>query len=1357
MHEVTHLPFAAWCEACLETKSREDRTVQNKDAEVEDPGVPHIQMDWMYLGRSCPSLILLDTTSRYGAIFPARTKGVWRALAEFCVKFSLGLNYLGEVVYVMDSEPATLGLLDMIVMIRQAMGYKTLKKAGKPYHKGRTARVERYIQTVRRQACTLMACVEDNIHEVLDDHHCLRAWALVHSVFLLNRFHEHVAIRATAFETVFGQKYSGKLVPFGEFVFGLRQPMKKRGTSVWQGGVWIGKDENDMHVLLTAGGQFHTRSIRRCSHSWRPDVILSLTSYPWSKHKSSGPVGILEAPMPVIQERTEGPDPREPILLKTGEVDEDAEAVRDQQDVSYEPTEVGSDHGQGGGRHALVEEPLERLSDVQRKSLLGIPVIPSTPTQQIEVDQEGQPGEKRNAEEGPEEDRDTKAARFERADSPSSSPKAGLYAPLYAGGVNRVDMPHGDVCWETEIDWESIEAELEDIEPDAMKIEVQKLTEMGVVQVLDEQDMDPSGKFIDLKEAYDWRFREGRWKRRCRIVAREFRTGPTTDETFSPTSSYSVVRLFLFCHLFFGWKVASLDISDAYLTVTQKEVCYVKISDWMKELLQLPESSLWQLKRVLPGQRNGAQRWFHDFSRHLQALGFVSCIAMPSVLKHQSRKLAINIHVDDELVVGEKLEDIDWVIEELKKIYRLQVEGPIPKEPLGSGGELSYLKKVYVFQQDGIYVRPNSKFTDTLIKLYGLQDRKEKQVPEHGLLGRPDTSPELSNERQASFRTGLGTAMYMSHERLDIQHCVKTLAGSMRTPTEQAERCLIQLCLYLKNTADLSFRLPYIQVGTRMSGRLNNRPEHEIEDGVHVMEIFCDSDWAGNVNRRSTTSVVILLNSLVVLSYSRTQKAVSLSSCEAEVLALTSGASEAMLLKEVWMFMVGQETLLEARSDSSSGRQWLQRAGLGRLKHIDVRLCWLQQAVHDKILQVLPVSTQVNIADLNTKKLTASRRQFLLSFMGAVRLNDENEVIEEIGEREQMNYFSEQQWKNQVRQVSRWMKNKAVRQMVQCSLFVQAMSMKGCAEDGASVNVEQDSQQQLYLTLLVLMLVALCNWVYNHWNELAARFGPRGRKRRMSERDEEEPDPEGRREVISNDNIEPGTSSSAAPATATTNSVEPRPPQIPPMPADPPARWEVWSPEWFTYWMLGRVQRRLERRAGRMTELERKKYEKRREILRSTLAILEQNPGEVARRRAHYFCQSMTDLSVDDESPRAPEVPELPEPGAEPEAGLERLNERMDEYDGYFRSSRVPGRSIESLVDDPQAINRPDRDEEGEDEGGGTTDAESEDTRVARYLNSTLDEVSDPEMWMGIHHYSSDSSDVEMEEGPEQPSGSTGH
>ena len=329
----------------------------------------------------------------------------------------------------------------------------------------------------------------------------------------------------------------------------------------------------------------------------------------------------------------------------------------------------------------------------------------------------------------------------------------------------------------------------------------------------------------------------------------------------------------------------------------------------------------------------------------------------------------------------------------------------------------------------------------------------------------------------------------MSHERLDIQHCVKTLAGSMRTPTKQSEKCLIQLCLYLKGTANLSFRLPYTPIGTRMSGKLNNRPEHEVEDNIHVMEAFCDSDWACGAQRKSTTSVIVLLNGLVALSYGRTQKAVASSSCEAEVLALT-GASEAILLKEVWSFLINGEILLEARSDSSSGRQWLQRSGLGRLKHTDVRLCWLQMAIREKVLKVLPVSTQVNIADLNAKKLTAARRHFLLSFIGAVRLNDENEVVEEVGESEQLNYFAEQQWKQQVRQVSKWMKSPTSKAFVHCALLAQAFNMKGCAEkEEELVNTEQS---HFWMTVAIFIVLGCCNWLYQHWEQVVARAGRRG-------------------------------------------------------------------------------------------------------------------------------------------------------------------------------------------------------------------------------------------------------------------------
>ena len=227
-------------------------------------------------------------------------------------------------------------------------------------------------------------------------------------------------------------------------------------------------------------------------------------------------------------------------------------------------------------------------------------------------------------------------------------------------------------------------------------------------------------------------------------------------------------------HLFYGWKLASLDISDAYLTVEQQETCYVKISGWIKQLLGLQQNALWQLQKVLPGQRNGAQRWFQDFTHHLQRLGFKCCVAMPSVLKHATKQIAINVHVDDELIASENEADLMWVIAELKKIYKLQVEGPVPRGMLGAGEELNYLKKTYVFLEGGVCIKSGSRYIDKLLRLYDGGSKKEKQVPEHCLLGHPDTSPELDPGGQATFRSGLGIAMYLSQDRLDIQYCVKS-------------------------------------------------------------------------------------------------------------------------------------------------------------------------------------------------------------------------------------------------------------------------------------------------------------------------------------------------------------------------------------------------------------------------------------------------------------------------------------------------------------------------------------------------------------------------------------------------------
>ena len=82
----------------------------------------------------------------------------------------------------------------------------------------------------------------------------------------------------------------------------------------------------------------------------------------------------------------------------------------------------------------------------------------------------------------------------------------------------------------------------------------------------------------------------------------------------------------------------------------------------------------------------------------------------------------------------------------------------------------------------------------------------------------------------------------------------------------------------------------------------------------------------------------------------------------------------------------------EIRCDSSSARQWSQRRGIGRLKHVDVRLCQLQHWVRENTISIGTVKTVLNVADLNTKKLTYARRAFLMYFLSQVEYSEGGEI-----------------------------------------------------------------------------------------------------------------------------------------------------------------------------------------------------------------------------------------------------------------------------------------------------------------------------------------------------------------------------
>ena len=132
---------------------------------------------------------------------------------------------------------------------------------------------------------------------------------------------------------------------------------------------------------------------------------------------------------------------------------------------------------------------------------------------------------------------------------------------------------------------------------------------MGVIEPVMVDFDNIESKVVDMTMVYDWRFRDGQWKRRCRIVAREFKTGNTNEEQFAATSSFASVRILLGLSILHSLCLTVLDIMDAYLLVPQQEEMHIIIPEWICKINN-DQCNGWLLRRCLPGQRNAALRWY---------------------------------------------------------------------------------------------------------------------------------------------------------------------------------------------------------------------------------------------------------------------------------------------------------------------------------------------------------------------------------------------------------------------------------------------------------------------------------------------------------------------------------------------------------------------------------------------------------------------------------------------------------------------------------------------------------------------------------------------------------------------------
>ena len=192
----------------------------------------------------------------------------------------------------------------------------------------------------------------------------------------------------------------------------------------------------------------------------------------------------------------------------------------------------------------------------------------------------------------------------------------------------------------------------------------------------------------------------------------------------------------------------------------------------------------------------------------------------------------------------------------------------------------------------------------------------------------------------------------MAADRPDIQFAVKEICKKMSAPEPKDWRKLKRLAKYLIKHPRL------VQT-------------FDLQESIDTVRVYSDSDWAGcRDTRKSTSGGAIMIGRHCIRSWSKTQATIALSSAEAELIALvkstTEGIGMASLLKDV-----GRSSKVQVYADASAALGIIARKGVGKVRHLDTSMLWIQQKEVKNSVEFLKVHGVVNPADLMTKHLAA--------------------------------------------------------------------------------------------------------------------------------------------------------------------------------------------------------------------------------------------------------------------------------------------------------------------------------------------------------------------------------------------------
>ena len=449
-----------------------------------------------------------------------------------------------------------------------------------------------------------------------------------------------------------------------------------------------------------------------------------------------------------------------------------------------------------------------------------------------------------------------------------------------------------------------------------------------------------------------------KWKARLAIVGTAETEGvDCVYNTFSPTIGFTAIRVLISLMCDPKYDVGSYDLTGAFLSTDLKgRAVYCqfpsdagedanKIVRLVKEVYGLKSSGISFIKQLRETILS-----FEYRGRRFQNLKIDQCIY---VFEDEDGSKMILAHYVDDIICGTtNIELRERFFKHLRQSWEIEDTGQLDRF-LGINFRRSDDKKEWAASA--------ATYIDRIVKRFDLNDTVVVKVPmDPGFtLTAEDFEEVPSEEMKSEYRSLIGSIGYCAITvRFDIAYAVSVLSRHLAKPCKKVVLAAKRVIKYLRCTRDMAII---------WSAQSDSTANWKLTGSVDASFANCQ------MTRRSHGGWINFLNRGPVSWKSGLQPIVTLSSCEAEYVALSMEVCEVkylrMLLRELGcpqeeptlIWEDNKACILLAENESSSA---------GRCKHIDTKFRFVAEAISDGVVKIRYTPSAYNYSDILTKPLT---------------------------------------------------------------------------------------------------------------------------------------------------------------------------------------------------------------------------------------------------------------------------------------------------------------------------------------------------------------------------------------------------